>query len=57
MIDAFDFLIQRGYPRAHLFGDNQPGGIIGGAVVYAGDQVIDGSLKGRLGKLANSLAG
>jgi F-type H+-transporting ATPase subunit delta len=32
-------------------------GIIGGAVVYAGDQVIDGSLKGRLGKLANSLAG
>lgn len=31
--------------------------IIGGAVVYAGDQVIDGSLKGRLGKLANSLAG
>ena len=31
--------------------------VIGGAVVYAGDQVIDGSLKGRLGKLANSLAG
>ena len=32
-------------------------GIVGGAVVYAGDQVIDGSLKGRLGKLANSLVG
>ena len=31
-------------------------GIIGGAVVYAGDQVIDGSLQGRLGKLSNSLA-
>jgi F-type H+-transporting ATPase subunit delta len=31
-------------------------GIIGGAVVYAGDQVIDGSLRGRLQKLANSLS-
>ena len=31
-------------------------GIIGGAVVYAGDQVIDGSLRGRLEKLSNSLA-
>ena len=31
-------------------------GVIGGAVVYAGDQVIDGSLRGRLQKLSNSLA-
>lgn len=31
-------------------------GVIGGAVVYAGDEVIDGSLKGRLQKLASSLA-
>lgn len=31
-------------------------GVIGGAVVYAGDQVIDGSLRGRLHKLSNSLA-
>ncbi len=30
--------------------------VIGGAVVYAGDKVIDGSLRGRLGKLSNSLA-
>jgi len=30
--------------------------VIGGAVVYAGDEVIDGSLRGRLQKLANSLA-
>jgi len=30
--------------------------VIGGAVVYAGDQVIDGSLRGRLQKLSNSLA-
>jgi len=29
--------------------------VIGGAVVYAGDQVIDGSLLGRLQKLSNSL--
>jgi F-type H+-transporting ATPase subunit delta len=31
-------------------------GVLGGAIIYAGDQVIDGSLKGRLGKLQNSLA-
>jgi len=30
--------------------------VIGGAVVYAGDQVIDGSLRGRLEKLSTSLA-
>jgi len=29
--------------------------VIGGAVVYAGDQVIDGSLRGRVQKLSNSL--
>ncbi len=31
-------------------------GVIGGAVVYAGDEVIDGSLRGRLQKLSSSLA-
>jgi len=30
--------------------------VIGGAVVYAGDEVIDGSLRGRLQQLASSLA-
>lgn len=30
--------------------------VIGGAIVYAGDQVIDGSLRGRLQKLANNLS-
>lgn len=30
--------------------------VLGGAVVYAGDQVIDGSLRGRLQKLANNLS-
>lgn len=30
--------------------------MLGGAVVYAGDQVIDGSLKGRLENLQSSLA-
>jgi len=29
--------------------------VIGGAVVYAGDQVIDGSLRDRLAKLSNNL--
>ena len=31
-------------------------GVIGGAIVYAGDQVIDGSLRGRLQKLSSRLA-
>ena len=30
--------------------------VLGGAVIYAGDQVIDGSLKGRLENLESSLA-
>jgi F-type H+-transporting ATPase subunit delta len=30
--------------------------VLGGAVVYAGDQVIDGSLKGRLERLESSLS-
>lgn len=30
--------------------------VLGGAVIYAGDQVIDGSLRGRLNKLTNALA-
>jgi len=30
--------------------------VLGGAVIYAGDQVIDGSLRGRLNKLEQSLA-
>ena len=31
-------------------------GVLGGAVIYAGDQVIDGSLRGRLNKLSNALS-
>jgi len=30
-------------------------GVIGGAIIYAGDQVIDGSLLGRLNRLRSSL--
>ena len=30
--------------------------VLGGAVIYAGDEVIDGSLRGRLNKLQDSLA-
>jgi F-type H+-transporting ATPase subunit delta len=32
------------------------GSVLGGAVIYAGDQVIDGSLRGRLNKLQTSLS-
>lgn len=31
-------------------------GVLGGAVIYAGDQVIDGSLRGRLNRLSNELS-
>jgi F-type H+-transporting ATPase subunit delta len=31
-------------------------GVIGGAIIYAGDQVIDGSLLGRLNRLETSLS-
>ena len=31
-------------------------GVLGGAVIYAGDEVIDGSLRGRLNNLEGSLA-
>jgi F-type H+-transporting ATPase subunit delta len=31
-------------------------GVLGGAVIYAGDQVIDGSLRGRLDKLNNAMS-
>lgn len=31
-------------------------GVLGGAVIYASDQVIDGSLRGRLEKLTSALA-
>jgi len=31
-------------------------GVLGGAIIYAGNQVIDGSLKGRLSRLENSLS-
>ncbi|HKX57266.1 MAG TPA: F0F1 ATP synthase subunit delta, partial [Xanthomonadales bacterium] len=31
-------------------------GVLGGAVIYAGDQVIDGSLRGRLDKLTSALS-
>jgi F-type H+-transporting ATPase subunit delta len=31
--------------------------LLGGAIVRAGDTVIDGSLKGRLQRLATNLAG
>jgi len=38
-----------------LHNDIDPG-VLGGAIIYAGDQVIDGSLKGRLKRLEGSLA-
>ena len=43
------------FDREILLESEVDSSVIGGAVVYAGGQVIDGSLKDRLAKLSNSL--
>ena len=45
----------RRFEREILLESEVDKSVIGGAVVYAGGQVIDGSLKDRLAKLSNSL--
>ncbi len=47
--------LARRYDREILLESEVDKGVIGGAVIYAGGQVIDGSLKDRLAKLSNSL--
>lgn len=44
------------FDREILLESEVDSSVIGGAVVYAGGQVIDGSLKDRLTKLSNSLS-
>ena len=48
--------LARRYDREIELVNEVDSSVIGGAVVYAGDQVIDGSLRGRLDKLSSSLA-
>ena len=50
-----DALSKRFESEIELENEIDPG-VLGGAVIYAGDQVIDGSLLGRLRKLEQSLA-
>jgi F-type H+-transporting ATPase subunit delta len=50
-----DALAKR-FDREILLETEVDSSIIGGAVIYAGGQVIDGSLKDRLAKLSNSLS-
>ena len=50
-----DALAKR-FEREILLESEVDSSVIGGAVVYAGGQVIDGSLKDRLAKLSNSLS-
>ena len=47
--------LARRFEREILLESEVDKSVIGGAVVYAGGQVIDGSLKDRLAKLSNSL--
>ena len=48
--------LSRRFEREILLESEVDSSIIGGAIVYAGGQVIDGSLKDRLSKLSNSLS-
>ncbi len=48
--------LARRFDREILLETEVDKSVIGGAVVYAGGQVIDGSLKDRLAKLSNSLS-
>ena len=48
--------LARRFEREILLESEVDSSIIGGAIVYAGGQVIDGSLKDRLAKLSNSLS-
>ena len=48
--------LARRFDREILLECEVDSSVIGGAVVYAGGQVIDGSLKDRLTKLSNSLS-
>ncbi len=47
--------LARRFDRKILLESEVDKNVIGGAVIYAGGQVIDGSLKDRLAKLSNSL--
>jgi F-type H+-transporting ATPase subunit delta len=47
--------LARRYDREILLESEVDSSVIGGAVIYAGGQVIDGSLRDRLSKLSNSL--
>ena len=48
--------LARRFEREILLESEVDSSVIGGAVVYAGGQVIDGSLRDRLTKLSNSLS-
>lgn len=48
--------LARRFDREILLESEVDGSMIGGAVIYAGGQVIDGSLRDRLTKLSNSLS-
>lgn len=54
--DRLKDALARRYEREILLESEVDSSIIGGAIVYADGQVIDGSLKGRLAKLSNSLS-
>jgi len=47
--------LARRFDREIILNNEIDPGVLGGAIIYAGDQVIDGSLLGRLNRLETSL--
>lgn len=55
-IERMKAALAKRFDREITLNNNIDPDILGGAIIYAGDQVIDGSLKGRLKRLESSLA-
>jgi F-type H+-transporting ATPase subunit delta len=54
-VTRLKYALARRYEREILLESEVDSSIIGGAIIYADGQVIDGSLKDRLARLSNSL--
>ena len=56
-IESFSDALKRRYGKEISLEIHVNNDLIGGAVITAGDMVIDGSIRGKLNKLRDSLAG
>ena len=56
-IESFSDALKRRYGKEISLEIDEDNALIGGAVITAGDMVIDGSIRGKLNKLRDSLVG